>query len=100
MSEPKYRILPPLGIMPNPQVFLPPSMRTTEGYDLGQKLAEVAPGQAPAQALAATPAPVEEPPPPTASEGLHPMALSPEEVFPASPLEQIVKQLLKLLKLK
>ena len=104
MAGPKYNIpvgvIVPAGLMPNPQVFLPPSMRS-DNYDLAQKIAEaLTPSPTPESAPAAPPAPAEEPPPPTASEGLHPLAISPEEGLPAAPLEQIVKQLLKLLKLK
>src|ERR1019366_8596697 len=102
MAGPKYNIpvgvIVPAGIMPNPQVFLPPFM-LSDDYYLTQKIAEAL-TSAPEPAPAAPQAPPEEPPPPTASEGLHPMALSPEEGLTAAPLETIVKQLAKLLKLK
>jgi bacterioferritin len=43
---------------------------------------------------------VYEAPPPTASEGVHPLAVSPEEGLFAVPQEKVVVQCLKLLKLK
>jgi len=59
--------------------------------------------------LEAAPAPAEAapaedelapPPPPTASEGVHPLAVSPEEGLAAIPQEQLLKALLKLASLK
>lgn len=75
----------------------------------GKKTAEeVAPAPAPAQEAAApSPAPGAAPaaeeaplPQPTASEGVHPLAVSPEEGMFAVPQEKVVGQCLKLLKLK
>lgn len=43
---------------------------------------------------------VDAPPPPTASEGTHPLAVSPEEGLFAVPQEQMLRLLQKLLKLK
>ena len=53
----------------------------------------------------AEPAPVEAeqpyvPPQPTASEGTHPLAISPEEGTPGAPTERILNQLQKILRLK
>jgi len=43
---------------------------------------------------------LEAPPPPTASEGVHPFAISPEEGLPAIPQDQLLKKLEKLASLK
>lgn len=63
-------------------------------YKVGNEVAPAAPPAA---------APVEEAPPapqPTASEGVHPFAVSPEEGLFAVPQEKVVAQCQKLLKLK
>lgn len=61
------------------------------------KIADIALGE---QAPTAAPLPQEEPPPLTASEGVHPLAVSPEEGLFAVPQEQMLKLLQKALKLK
>ena len=74
------------------------------GYTIPTKQADLSIGQptttpAPAEP-SAEPALQQEPPPPTASAGVHPLAVSPEEGLFAVPQEQMLKLLQKALKLK
>ena len=68
------------------------------GLSLGQPAADTV--QATAAAAPMDDAIPQEPPPPTASIGTHPLAVSPEEGLFAVPQEQMLKLLQKALKLK